>query len=90
MPEASSPADELSLAARLERAFFLALREDKKSYRAALLDVLDENVEYVDPVHEIRGAAAVADMLCAFADKVGDRNITMHTLLCSETDGVWT
>jgi hypothetical protein len=75
---------------RIEHTFFAALYEDSETYRAALLDIFHEDVEYSDPAHELRGAQAVADMLCKVAGRIGRGNIQLHALLCSETDAMWT
>lgn len=58
-------------------------------YVALMGEVLDENVHYVDPVHELRGRAEVLEMLARYVPRAANDRFQFELLVDEEKQAVW-
>lgn len=71
----------------VSRVLLPAKRFDE--YARGMAQVLDENVHYVDPVHELRGRDSVLAMLVKYLPRVANDRFRFELLVDSPNRVVW-
>ena len=69
------------------RVLLPAARFDE--YVTLMGEVLDENVHYVDPVHELRGRASVLAMLAVYVPRAANDRFRFELLVDEPTRVLW-
>jgi hypothetical protein len=84
------PSDCLSVGKKVEYLSRMLLPQRRfDEYVALMGQILDENIHYIDPVHELRGRAAVLKMLAEYVPRAANDKFSFELISEGEKEIIW-